>query len=179
LRRFVAHIQRQREVEAEFARDSACVSIRQHTPAYVGIHQHTSAHVSIRQHTSEEAGGDLLCDSQCNSGEGNGLANVRDASGPDTQSMTRWLSACVSIRQHTSAHMSIARRERPRHAVHESFVMAGPRAAPTRSAKITTCVGAASGPDTQCMTRFQHAHTCCRGGKHGWRVRTLMYADVC
>jgi hypothetical protein len=90
---------------------SAYVSIRQHTSAYVSIRQHTSAYVSIRQHTSayvsrgairqhtfslEEA---LKCSSTCH-------CVLRSASAPES-CVGICLHTYVSIRQHTSAYVSI------------------------------------------------------------------------
>jgi hypothetical protein len=111
---------------------SACVSIRQtcmdtkhttyangiehtcrlrrvHTSAYVSIRQHTSAHVRTREHTSDAHttyanGTEHIC-------RLSGLSMRAGGSGTTRRTPCQHPSASVSIRQHTSAYVSIRNKQ--------------------------------------------------------------------
>jgi hypothetical protein len=85
------------------------ISIRQHTSAYISLRQHTSAYISIRQHTTEIFG--LLPNKANPIIVATKEHSIWSSTAPhELLSTYRKLiitPAYVSIRQHTSAYVSI------------------------------------------------------------------------
>jgi hypothetical protein len=116
------------------------ISIRQHTSAYVSIRQHTSAYVSIRPHASAYRSAYVSRRQRLREGvtEGAVCERLRErcvrglGHGTLSRLQARTSSSRISIRQHTSAYVSIRQRLRQERAPlpHASAAAAGSAPAP-------------------------------------------------